>query len=88
MFVASLQSTSFVVSPAEGERAPGSSGPVHLGRTKRPNVNASAEEGPITEVPASLCVTRPESGEAHADMPRAPRPDTSTLPPARLKLQV
>jgi hypothetical protein len=33
LFVASLQSTSFVVSPAEGEGpgAPGSSGPVHSG---------------------------------------------------------
>ncbi len=33
LFVASLQSTSFVVSPAEGEGAPGSSGPVHSGRS-------------------------------------------------------
>ncbi len=33
LFVASLQSTSFGVSPAEGEGAPGSSGPVHLGRS-------------------------------------------------------
>ena len=33
LFVASLQSTSFIVSPAEGEGAPGSSGPVHLGGT-------------------------------------------------------
>ena len=33
LFVASLQSTSFVVSPAEGEGAPGSSGPVHSGHT-------------------------------------------------------
>ena len=39
LFVASLQSTSFVVSPAEGEGAPGSSGPVHLGRSG-PNVVA------------------------------------------------
>jgi hypothetical protein len=31
LFVASLQSTSFVVSHAEGEGAPGSSGPVHSG---------------------------------------------------------
>ena len=33
LFVASLQSTSFVVSQAEGEGAPGPAGPVHLGRT-------------------------------------------------------
>ena len=31
LFLASLQSTSFVVTPAEGEGAPGSSGPVHRG---------------------------------------------------------
>jgi hypothetical protein len=39
LFVASLQSTSFVVSPAEGEGAPGSSGPVHSGYT------VTAQEG-------------------------------------------
>jgi hypothetical protein len=31
LFVAALQSTSFVVSPAEGEGAPDSPGPVHSG---------------------------------------------------------
>ena len=47
LFVASLQSTSFVVSPAEGEGAPGSSGSVHSGRS-----GPTAWASPVVELSA------------------------------------
>ena len=59
LFVASLQSTSFVVSPAEGEGAPGSSGPVHSGRTCSPTIEHREAHFPFGAV-CSLSGAQPE----------------------------
>jgi hypothetical protein len=75
LFVASLQSTSFVVSPAEGEGAPGSSGPVHfkLGRSGRlatSSLSSSSRPGSRAFV-LPLLVSR--HGAPHRTIPRIPR---------------
>ncbi len=64
LFVASLQSTSFVVSPAdpEGEGAPRSSGPVHLGRSARPKAATCHLSSKFVLVLSHWHTGRPASG--------------------------